>query len=274
MIAMVMAAALSAAPGCEPPPGTEALLAMDRRFIIVGEDHGTEEIPAAFARIVCAAAAQGPVIVALELADVMQPRLDAFLEAPDDASAAAALHDTPFWNLRIQDGRSSAAMLDMMQSVRRLKADGHDVSFSAFRPSDRRVEGFDQNYDELEMAVRLARAAKTRPRARVLVLVGDFHAMKARIPGDDLLGAAALLPPADVVSLEVAQQGGQSWSCVADRCGPRDIAPAYPRPDERGIVLRPSEDGLYDGVLALGPLTPSPPAAQVQPAAISSGSSS
>lgn len=273
MIGMVLAAALSMTSGCEPPPGTGALLAMERRFIILGEDHGTVEIPAAFAGIVCAAAEQGPVIVALEMADVMQPQLDAFLGAPDDASAAATLHDTPFWNLRIQDGRSSAAMLHMMQSVRRLRADGRDVSFRAFRSSDRRVEGFDQNYDELEMAIRLARAAKARPDARVLVLVGDFHAMKARIPGDDLLGAAALLPEADVVSLEVAQQGGQSWSCMSDGCGPRDIAPVYERPDERGVILQPSEQRLYDGVLALGPLTPSPPAAS-QPATISSGSSS
>jgi hypothetical protein len=274
MIEMVMAAALFVTPPCAPPRGTEDLLHMNHRFIVVGEDHGTVEVPAAFAEIVCAAAQRGPVTVALEMPDTIQPRLDAFLAAPDAAAASATLHDTPFWDLRFQDGRSSLAMLDMMLAVRRLRAEGHDVAFRAFRPSERRVAGFDQNYDELEMAVRLARAAKARPEARVLVLVGDFHAMKARIPGDDLMGAVALLPPADVFSLEIAQQGGQSWSCVATGCGPREIAPVYERPDERGLILRATPDGLYDGVLALGPLTASPPAAAVAIAPASDGSAS
>lgn len=160
MLALFAAASLLAAdPTCAPPPGAEALWTPEARYVIVGEIHGTTETPAAFAQLVCAAAEQGPVTVALELPTEMQPQLDAFLIATDDASAAATLHETSFWvrDPERQDGRSSMAMLEMMQSIRRLKAGGGDVAFRAFQPSNPRSPAFDQNYYELDMAVELSR---------------------------------------------------------------------------------------------------------------------
>ena len=93
MIALFTAAILLAAQpaACSPPEGTDALLAMPQRYIVVGESHGTAETPAAFAQMACAAAEIGPVTIALELPTGMQPQLDTFLTAPDEASATAAL---------------------------------------------------------------------------------------------------------------------------------------------------------------------------------------
>lgn len=262
MIALFAAASLFATlPACAPPPGAEALWTPQARYVIVGERHGTVETPAVFAELVCEAVSRGPVIVALEFPDVMQPDFDAFLAAPDDSSAAATLHDTPFWTRDPdrQDGRSSRAMLEMLQSIRRLKADGRDVTIHAFVSSRRRPPGFDQNYHELDMAAGLARAAIERPGARVLVLVGGFHARKNRFEPGDFLPAAAHLPPAETLALEVPQQGGQSWNCSVERCGPHDITPLHD-PARRGVTLQPTEDGGWDGVLAIGPVTASPPA--------------
>lgn len=263
MLALFAAASLLAAdPTCAPPPGAEALWTPEARYVIVGEIHGTTETPAAFAQLVCAAAEQGPVTVALELPTEMQPQLDAFLIATDDASAAATLHETSFWvrDPERQDGRSSMAMLEMMQSIRRLKAGGGDVAFRAFQPSNPRSPAFDQNYYELDMAVELSRAATERPDARVLVLVGNVHASKTLIDRFDLLPAAAHLPGKETVTLNVAQQGGQSWSCQADGCGAHDSMERYDL-EARGVILGPVRDGAYDGVLAIGPWTASLPVA-------------
>lgn len=261
MIALLAAAGLVVSdPACSAPPGSDALWTPEARYVIVGEIHGTTETPAAFAQLVCEAAARGPVTVALELPMSLQSDFEAFLAAPDDASAEAILRRTPYWNPRHQDGRSSVAMVAMMQSVRRLKVAGRDIAIHSFLSDQGRPAGFDQNYHELEMATEIARAARARPEARVLVLVGGLHASKTRIEAWDLLPATAHLPRAEVITLDVAQQGGQSWSCGTERCGIDDIISTYD-PAERGVTLRPIDDGAYDGVLAVGPVTASPPAA-------------
>jgi len=107
----------------------------------------------------------------------------------------------------------------------------------------------------------------------VLVLVGNVHAARKEFTRFNLLPAAAHLPRSETVSLNVAQQGGNSWSCRASGCGPDGSEARY---DEaaRGIILEPYADGAYDGVLALGPATASPPVAEGQPSPISDGSSS
>ncbi|MDI1325471.1 MAG: hypothetical protein PSV23_01605 [Brevundimonas sp.] len=260
MIALFAAATIFAAAPCSPPSGHEALWTPEARFVIVGEIHGAAETPAAFAQLVCAAAEQGPVTVALELPVEMQPRLDAFLAAPDDTTAAEALRDTIFHNATMADGRTSLAMLEMMQSIRRLKAGGADVAFRAFQPSSPRPAAFDQNYYELDMAVELSRAATERPESRVLVLVGNIHASKTRFDRFDLMPAAAHLPPRETITLNVAQQGGQSWSCQADGCRAHDSMTRYDA-EARGVVMGPVSDGAYDGVIAIGPWTASPPVA-------------
>lgn len=275
MIALVAAALLGALqPSCTPPDGTDELLALERRYIVVGELHGTTEVPAAFAQLVCAAAEQGPATVALELPAAMQPQLDAFLAATDEAAALAALEGTHFLNPRMNDGRSSRAMLEMMLSVRALRAAGRDVAFHAFQPSRSRPRELSQAWYELDMGHALAEAAYARPEARVLVLVGNLHARKTgfeRLP-DLGLPAAGHLPVAEVVTLDLAQQGGEAWNCQQE-CGARPSRAVYDV-EARGVMLEPASDGAYDGVLAVGPTTASPPVAEDQPSPISDGSSS
>lgn len=259
MLALFAAAALAATP-CAPPTGHEVLWTPEHRFVIVGEIHGTAEAPAAFAQLVCAAAEQGPVTVALELPVAMQPQLDAFLTASDDAGAAAILRPTIFGDASMADGRTSLAMVGMMQTIRRLKAEGRDVTIRAFQPSNPRPAAFDQNYYELDMASALVSAAADRPESRVLVLVGNIHASKTRFERFDLMPAAAHLPRKETVSLNVAQQGGQSWSCQADGCRAYDSLARYDA-EARGVIMGPVSEGAWDGVLAVGPVTASPPAA-------------
>lgn len=251
----LMAAAILA---CAPPAGTDALLARPERIIIVGEIHGTREIPAAFGQIVCAAAARGPVVVALEMSDsAMPPRFEAFLAAETDPQAMAGLEGSPLLDPRFNDGRSSQAVLALLFQVRRWREAGLDITLHAFQPSLRRPS---QTWSELDMAHSLSLAAIERPDARILVLVGNIHAAKAPLDRLPNLGlpAAAHLPRQETLSLNIAQQGGESWSCRQDGCGV-SASMATTDPARRGVFLIPSADGAYDGELAVGPWSASPP---------------
>lgn len=211
MIGSLLALVL-AQTACDPPSGIPELLDRDQRIVVVGEMHGTAETPAAFARIVCEAASRGPVTAALELPQPMQPQLDAFMAADSDAAAAAALDGAWFMNPRIDDGRTSRAMLEMMHALRRLRIDGRDIAIVAFQPGSSRPNDFPQSYYELEMGYLLSRAAIDRPQSKVFALVGRLHAGKKWNADFPALGlpAAAHLPADETVTLHAAQQGGEA----------------------------------------------------------------
>lgn len=275
MIALFAAALMGATqPACSPPNGTDALLATPQKVLVIGESHGTAEAPAAFAELVCAATEQGPVTVGLEMPESDQPLLDFVMAAPDEATAARTLRNGEFGDIRRNDGRHSQAMFDMIIAIWRLKASGHDVAIRAFAPRMSVIRGRDQAWWELEMAYGMSRILVIRPDARVLILVGDLHARKTPIGRLAAVGlpAAGHLHASDTLSLHFAQQGGESWGCQAE-CGLQRTISVYDA-EARGVILGPIQDGAYDGVLAVGPTTASPPAGLQPSAVISSGSSS
>ncbi|MCA3699307.1 MAG: hypothetical protein IOB84_05880 [Brevundimonas sp.] len=259
MFALLAAGLLSIQSACSPPDGFRALLDRQERYIVLGEVHGTVEAPAAFAQMVCAAAERGPVTIALELPVDMQAQLDAFLAADDRASAETALEGSPLADARMNDGRSSQAMLAMMHEVRALRSAGRDVAFHAFQPSAPRPPGLTQAWYELDMGYALSEAFYARPSARVLAIVGSVHARKtgsARFP-EIGLPAAAHLPSDAVISLRLAEQGGSAWNC-RQACAIHPVSVNYDA-QARGLIMVPLDGGAYDGVLALGPVTASPP---------------
>lgn len=261
MIELIAAASmLTASFGCAAPDNTAALLARPERILVVGEMHGTTEAPAAFLAIVCEAAQQGPVTVGLEMPETDRPLLDFVMAAPDEASAVRYLRGGDFGDLRRNDGRHSQAMFDMIIGFWRLKAAGSDIVLRPFAARMSVIQGRPQGWWELEMAYGMSRSLVDRPDARVLVLVGNLHARKTPFADwpDVGLPAAGHLHAADTLTLQVAQQGGASWNCQAE-CGPQAAVTAFD-PGARGIILGPVEDGAYDGVLAVGATTASPPA--------------
>ena len=264
MIATLLAAALHAAAldtpaECRPIPGVEALWKDDIRYVVVGEMHGTTETPAAFADMVCAARDKGPVTVALEFSEGMQSMLDAFMAAESDQAARAILAAYPEGPFVYHDGRGSVAMLDLLLRLRAMKRETPSLKIVAFAPDSPRVQGFSQSYSELDMGHRLATAARKAPGSRMLVLVGNIHAQKKTIERMNLTPAVAHLPSAEVVSLYVVPQGGTSWNCRGDGCGPAPLPETYDAA-ARGVIIQPYGSGAFDGILALGPTTASEPA--------------
>jgi len=115
-------------------PGSEALTAP---LVLVGEIHGSAEIPAAFGNLVCHALRRRPretVLVGLEIFSSAQSAIDAFLASDGGGPARAALLEHDFWRREYQDGRSSGAMLALLDALRGYGAGGGTLAVRALDP--------------------------------------------------------------------------------------------------------------------------------------------
>jgi len=79
---LLLAAAAPSGPPCNSIPGWEQLLAGDTsRIIVLGELHGSDEVPALLADAACLTGRTRPVVVAVEQPSSDQPAIDAFMES-------------------------------------------------------------------------------------------------------------------------------------------------------------------------------------------------
>jgi hypothetical protein len=267
LVAIGCGAPRAAAPAA-PPPCPRAIdglgpLIEPGAVLLLGEVHGTVESPRFLGDAACLAARRAPVTVALEIPEDEQPRLDAFLADP--ASSRDALLAGDFWGVR--DGRSSLAMLDLLERLRAERAAGLDVAVLAFdqgdgpRPPGTRDQG---------MAARIAAAIEAAPGRTFLVYAGNVHTARSRgvrwDPAFEPAGYALAARGVALVSLDVGRHGGGFWACVPDqagrtRCGDHD-RPAEPV-DRIWYVELAAIDG-YDGTYVVGPTSASPPARPVR----------
>jgi hypothetical protein len=253
--------AAAAAAACSPVPGADQIWSKPAvHWVFIGELHGSNETPAAFGNLVCDAIAQGKhVTVALERPSSEQAVLDNVLTANDLAKAKESLLQLPGWK-DVLDGRASEAMLRLLISLRELHRHHPDLKVVAF---DAPYTGTAPGARDEAMGHALLSLSPAKPNDLVLILTGNIHAMQASKRYDL---AAMYLPPKEILSLEVTDWGGESWSQDAKGgCGPfkggvgdKDAKKPY------GIFLDPSlaPFGKVDGVLSLGILlTASAPAA-------------
>jgi hypothetical protein len=253
-------AAAATAP-CSPIPGVNQVLSKAPvHWVFVGELHGSNETPAAFGDLVCDALARGKrVTVALERPTSEQAALDGILTAQDLFAAKTVLLQQPGWKDGM-DGRASEAMLRLLTSLRELRKSYPDLAIVAF---DAPYTGTAGGARDEAMGRFLLAVGKTKPTDLILILVGNAHAMQA--PEFGYQPAAMYLPTKEILSLEVTDRGGESWTWLDDGCGPSkggvgDKGVKKPR----GIILDPklAPYGKVDGILSLGvALTSSAPAA-------------
>lgn len=271
---------------CSLPVGWDGVIGKQAHYIVFGELHGSAETPAAVGEIVCALAERNkPLLVAVELDD--NAGLQRAWSEPQSRFAAAALQAMPEWKMR-NDGVTSQAMLNLLVALHALKDAGrkiHVVAFNdtALAASTRFKDLPGQGPHEAGQAENIRAADAAQPYDRVLVLVGNYHARKRPIaPGGVSYEPMAmrLADPARIVSVNVANSGGQVWSCeikgavraqrpVTDAmldCGPHsagvpDDWVAPPRIVAASGAAGPnSPAGAYDATLLIGTVTASPPA--------------
>ncbi len=223
------------------------------RVVLIGEIHGTVELPALVADVANRCVTAGtPIHIGLELPSQDQATLERFLADPDREAAGDRLLKGGFWRRppQYQDGRSSVAMADLLESLRHLSLSDNKVAVTAIDAWDGRSHGTDR--DEM-MADHLVSAVQRHSACATVVLAGNGHTRTAAGPGPfgyTPMGWRITGLLDDVISLRVVTSGGTAWNIVDPHTG----AGVHPVP---GGDLRPL--GHHD-VLLVGPVTASPPA--------------
>ncbi len=289
----LMAALMSAAcansradaPRCDAPAGVEALWTDARiQYLVLGEYHGTAEMPAVTAELVCAAASGGErVLLALELPQAEESELQAFV-----SGAATTLHEHGFWQ-RARDGRSSAAMFALLERIRDLREAGLDIAVIAVAPSGRLSEdeelllwqrfsppsGVDRqgSITDLRMAAALIDGARRMQARRVIFLVGNAHAVTAPSPSSSWnpvtgdirrftrMHTAAALPRENTLSLVFTHAGGAGFAQTQSGTGVNSLAPSEFELTSPAVLIapHPSAEPRYDGRIFIGTVSASPP---------------
>ncbi|RKH91515.1 hypothetical protein D7Y21_02535 [Corallococcus sp. AB045] len=263
--------ATSAAPACGVPVEDASSLFSAGGVLLLADPLGTQEVPSAALRMVCEATARElPVTLALSIPAAEQPLLERYLSSDGDSAAVQQLlSESAFWRRVYQDGRSSRAMLWLVEQARRLRVSGKDVAVVAIDAD--KAHG---NEREAQMAQHLLNALSKRPQAWTLVLTGSVHARTQEVSWDGdfkPMGARVANALPSVRVLDVGFQRGTQFACrynvwiAGVECNVFGISPALEAwqssKQAAGLKLFTSQqpDGFH-GRLYLGSLTASPPA--------------
>ena len=261
MASLLLLSETSATPLCSPIPGFEDLVEDEgAKYIVIGELHGTNEIPALFLDAVCQAAEKRTnIIVGVEQPSFSQAAIDQFLSSDDSPEAIERFRRSDIWNGEMKDGRSSEAYFKMFQSLKKLRLEGKIRSVVAFQPAHFTKQPTPEEY---EKAMAATLAAGIPGDATVIALVGNSHSMTAAVPWEPhYLPMAAHLPMESTRGLNVTGDGGEAWNCMGQpmKCGAHPISPTNLQMP-RGLVMSP-EGSPYSGTIYLGSATTaSPPA--------------
>ncbi len=234
------------------------------RVVIVGELHGTAEIPAAVSKAIGNATARDlNVHVGLEIPTDQTEAFTSYIDSAGGAKDEAMLLRSEFWGS--DDGRSSEAMLELIEHVRSLRDDGRDVDLLLFDvPRDFTAKEADAR--DGVMSIFIAEAVKEHPKDAFIVLVGSFHASRALESTDEeprsrpmarwLAGHVPYL-----VTLRATYGSGTAWTCDGEPlgCGPHRVVGDEQDGRPPFVLLGGGNEG-FDGSLYVGGVTASRPA--------------
>lgn len=230
--------------------------------VFFGELHGNKETPEAFLAGVCQHLERqsGDVRVALELHTDIQSSLDTFMESDGGSEAVEEFLRHPHWRrgMNFPDGRSSVAMLNLVEALRKLRASNSRlVSVTPFvgHWTNRQIRYFGTSGDAV-MAANITHLSQESEDDAVFVLVGNMHARLT--PPEDMshLIPAASLVEGDVASVLVVPESGESWFCQM-------ACQSWPVPEVTNLPAYESRiraEGSFDYVLPIGRVSGSPPA--------------
>jgi hypothetical protein len=216
------------------------------RLLLLGEMHGTREAPGTVAALATRYAAEGPVVVGLELSELLTPVIDAYLHADGGEAARAALLAPASWHVprARSDGRRNFQVIELLEQLRLLKAQGREVSVLAFDDPPRATP--DSQARDKSMAARIRGAYAALPRGRLLALSGNVHAMRHKpmfAPEmQDTMGS--YLIDLEPYSVFINANGGEYWACGDGSCGPV-------RKSAGAITTELGPDAEFDFVYAL-----------------------
>ncbi len=266
LIAAVSLNASASAPKCG---GIDQLpqTILEKRLVVFGEIHGTNEIPALVGQVACALLASNrEVVVALEISSGEQERIDRFLASDGSPRAMEDMTSSSRFWLRLNrhhDGRASRAKLKLLETLRQFKSAGLPVTVLAadlgsFDQQSPR-SGAQQRDDS--MASLVIQALAKRPGAVVLGLFGNGHTALNRtvMNGVEYEPAGYQLRSQGIYSINVTFKVGSAWVCMPD-CRTHDFSAFPNRPSpEPGFNEHRGPSRRYDATLALESISASAP---------------
>lgn len=245
--------------------GLEPLLTPGR-ILLIGEIHGSQEGPALVAEAACSAASRGlPVLIALEIPLEEKDNIDTFLNSDGSDAARSTLLQGKFWQKDYQDGRSSVAMLDMIDSLRAQQLAGHQLSVVLL---DRFPRFATPQLRDTFMADRLINAVEAAGTdAFVISITGNVHSRSTQgVPWNSAYLPSGLALnnkwPERTLSILLTNPPGEAWTCFdADPASCEAHKIGGPIEGTAGQVdLYPASIDGHDGAYRLKSLTASPPA--------------
>jgi hypothetical protein len=189
----------------------------DYRAILVGELHGTNEVPELVEAIVQLwLKKENKVILALELPQSQQHVVDSFVVT---GNFSIIENMWPF-SSKVQDGRSGTAMGTLLKNIRELK----NLKVFLFDPADTKSG---QERDSM-MADLILQKLEDNPDHKLILLAGNLHskltkglyADTAYRPMGYFLAHHNLFRSGNLMALKVVCQLGKSWLCS----GPDDYS--------------------------------------------------
>lgn len=231
------------------------------RPLLVGEVHGTNEVPRLVATLLERETCGHAVLLLLEMPETEQARIADFIASEGDMASRQHLLQGDFWTRNEQDGRSSNAVVDLVIQARKLRAAGRTLALAAFAPVG---DGDGASYSS-RMAANIRSAIERHPGHRVILLGGNYHSQVLETPGleHDAQPVGWQLRDLDPLSIAVFARSGAYWSCDQARmCGRKDIAVSTRPAGAEPLKIAAPADGarwhgrlMLDGFTAAGPTT-------------------
>jgi len=222
-----------------------------KEIVLIGELHGTQETPRLFSNLVTVAAREKNerIGVGLELPIQLQRLVDEAVKnnTTIDSFRQQLLAD-PAWQ-KIDDGRSSQAMLDLICDALKL-AESRKVSLFFFDTSN--IER------DASMAQFIGQRVRDQGYDVTFILAGNIHANKASrhplktkvVPMGYRLEEQGFA----LHSYDVGYSDGDAWICTPE-CGVHHLQGWHTAADSDAK----DQEG-YDGILFVGSIHASPPA--------------
>ena len=247
---------------------------LSAKVVLLGEQHGTSEMPKFVTDSVCQFLAKGlSVDVGLELPIDEQARFDQYLRSGGKYEDIKALLNSSFWQRKSeeQDGRTSIAMLALIEWVRDVRTRGSNISLFAFDKS------LAINTDKLPrdeaMAANISERISRSTSDVTIVFAGNYHAMKVPLEGTSIKPMGSFLRYPQTVAFLLGHDGGTAWQCSSSRCGVVEAGKCEtPMPKKQKISLIGQEFPSwakhlkvgYDGYFDISCVTASLPANAAQ----------
>lgn len=218
-----------------------------------GEMHGTNESPAFVGDVACAVAQAGfRVQVGLEIWATEQKAIERFLETGE----RDRLLSGPFW--AAHDGRSTTAMVELLDRIRWLKRAGGIIDVVAYDITDK---------PDRDQAMAIKVLSSRDGRGVFVGLSGNIHSRRTK--WNEVTPLVMHLADANlaVKTHDVSASGGTFWACLAT--GDHEpVCGEHPMHDGgKGVpwTLGPPRDPSHDGVYHVGKTSaafPAKPAAK------------